>query len=146
MYSCRSAGTFNFILPWMINVTLSISIHRTFNSWVTIFDLRPPMVLLSYNVYGIDGLLPHMDVLFWGQHDFPISFLNKDTSRNACKLHGRSSLFDTGTLSNNMKSPYTNVKWHSEAWTYTMAPSTNKTFSQTMTLLTNWTFTELRKV
>ena len=28
-------------------------------------------------------LAPYVDVLFWGQHDFPISFSNRDTSRNA---------------------------------------------------------------
>ena len=66
------------------------------------------------------GLAPRMDVLSWGRRDFQISFSNRDTSRNAWNLHWESFMVDTGILSNNMKFPLTNVKWHSVTWPYTM--------------------------
>ena len=32
------------------------------------------MVFLSHSLYVMPGLAPHMDVLFWEQLNFPISF------------------------------------------------------------------------
>ena len=87
------------------NVTISISISHIFHSWVAIFQLRPPMASLSYTFYIMPGPSPRMDVLIWGQHDFRISFLNRNTSRNVWNRHWRSVMVDTGILSNNMKFP-----------------------------------------
>ena len=112
---------FNFTLLFMTNVAISISISQTFCSWVAIFHLCPPMASLSCRLCIMQGLAPHMDVLFWGQCDFPISFSNRGTSRNAPNCHWRSFIVDRWILSNNMKFPsHECFKWHSVAWPYTM--------------------------
>ena len=41
------------------------------------------MACLSLNLYDTPGLAPRMNVLFWGPGDFPVSYSNRDTSRNA---------------------------------------------------------------
>ena len=102
---CRSGGTVNFTLPFMTNVTISISTSQSFRSWVAIFQPRPPMASLFRSLYGMPGLAPRMDVLSWGRRDFQISFSNRDTSRNAWNRHWGSFMVDTGILSNNMKFP-----------------------------------------
>ena len=48
---------------------------------------------------------PRMNVLFWGPGDFPVSFSNRDTSRNAWNRHSGSFMVDTGILFSNMKYP-----------------------------------------
>ena len=103
IYFCRSGGTVNFILRFMTNVTISISISQIFHSWVATYQLRPPVASLSHNLSDMPGPAPRMDVLFWGQHDFQISFSNRDASRNVSNRHWRSVMVDTGILSNNMK-------------------------------------------
>ena len=89
----------------MTNVTISISTSQIFRSWVAIFQPRPPMASLFRSLYGMPGLAPRMDVLSWGRRDFQISFLNRDTSRNAWNRHWGSFMVDTGILLNNMKFP-----------------------------------------
>ena len=79
---CQLGGTVNFILPFKTNVTISISILQTFRSWVATSHLRPPMAFLSHNSSDTPGLAPLMNVLFWGRCDFPISFSDRDMSRN----------------------------------------------------------------
>ena len=64
----------------MANVTISTSTSRTFLSWVAIFHLRQPMVCLSHSSYGMPWLGPLMNVLFWEQRDFHVSFSNRDMS------------------------------------------------------------------
>ena len=105
IYFCRSGGTVNFTLPFMTNVTISISTSQIFRSWVAIFQPRPPMACLFRSLYGMPGLAPRMDVLSWGRRDFQISFSNRDTSRTAWNRHWGSFMVDTGILSNNMKFP-----------------------------------------
>ena len=51
------------------------------------------------------GLAPRMNVLFWWPGDFPVSYSNKDTSRNAWNRHSGSLMVDTGILFSNMKHP-----------------------------------------
>ena len=92
-------------VPFMTNVTISISISQIFRSWVAIFQPRPPMASLFHSLYGMPGLAPRMDVLSWGRRDFQISFSNRDTSRNAWNRHLGSFMVDTGILSNSMKFP-----------------------------------------
>ena len=104
IYFCRSAVTVNFILPFMTNVTISLSISQIFRSWETIYQLRPPMAYSSHSLYSMPWLAPRMDVLFWERHDFQISFSNRDTSKNAWNRHWRSLMVDTGILSNNTTS------------------------------------------
>ena len=105
IYFCRSGGTVNFTLPFMTNVTISISTSQIFRSWVAIFQPRPPIASLFRSLYGMPGLAPRMDVLSWGRRDFQISFSNRDTSRNAWNRHWGSFIVDTGILSNNMTFP-----------------------------------------
>ena len=105
IYFCRSGGTVNFTLPFMTNVTISISTSQIFRSWVAIFQPRPPMASLFRSLYAMPGLAPRMDVLSWGRRDFQISFSNRDTSRNAWNRHWESFMVDTGILSNNMTFP-----------------------------------------
>ena len=91
IYFCRSGGTVNFTLPFMTNVTISISTSQLFRSWVAIFQPRPPMASLFRSLYGMPGFDPRMDVLSWGRHDFQITFSNRDTSRKSSlrKFYGR---------------------------------------------------------
>ena len=80
--SFQSVGTVNFALPFMTNVTILISILQSFRSWVSTSHLRPPMACFSNNSSDTPGLAPHMNVLFWGRCDFPISFPGRYMSRN----------------------------------------------------------------
>ena len=80
IYFCRSGGTVYFTLPFMTNVTISISTSQISRSWVAIFQPRPPMASWFRSLYG---LAPRMDILSWGRRDLQISFSNRDTSRNA---------------------------------------------------------------
>ena len=105
IYFCRSGGTVNFTLPFMTNVTISISISQIFRSCVAILQPRPPMASLFRSLYGMPGLAPRMDVLSRGRRDIQISFSNRDTSRNAWNRHWGSFMVDTGILSNNIKFP-----------------------------------------
>ena len=63
-------------------------------SWVVIFHLRQPMEFLSLNLYDTPGLAPRMNVLYWGPGDFPVSYSNRDTSRNAWNRHSGSFMVD----------------------------------------------------
>ena len=103
IYFCRSGGTVHFTLPFMTNVTISISTSQIVRSWVAIFQPRPPMASLFHSLYDMPRLAPRMDVLFWGRRDSKISFSNRDTSRNPWNRHWGSFMVDTGILSNNMK-------------------------------------------
>ena len=100
------------------------------------------MAFLSLSLYESPGLAPRMNVSFWGPDDFPVSYLNRDTSWNAWNRHSGSFMVDTGPSSAIWSLPLTNVKWHSDHWpTVTSQPirlSTN-----VMTFIPNLTFTEL---
>ena len=69
----------NFTLPFMTNVTISISTSQIFRSLEAIFQPRPPIASLFYSLYGMSGLAPRMDDLSLGRRDFQISFSNRDT-------------------------------------------------------------------
>ena len=72
------------------------------------------MSCLSLNLYDTPGLAPLMNVLFWGPGDFPVSYSNRDTSRNAWNRHSGSFMVDTGILFSNIK--YPSHEWHSDPW------------------------------
>ena len=74
IYSCQSVGTVNFTLPFTTSVTFLISILQTFRSWAATSHSRPPIAFLSHNSSDTPGLVPLINVLFWGPCDFPISF------------------------------------------------------------------------
>ena len=95
----------NCTLRSTTNEMISISTLQTFRSWVVIFHLRQPMAFLSLNLYDTPGLAPRMNVLFWGPGDFPVSYSNRDTSRNAWDRYSWSFMVDTGILFSNMKYP-----------------------------------------
>ena len=69
IYFCWLGGTVNFTLPFMTNVTISISAPPIFRSWVAIVKPRPPMASLFRSLYDMPGLAPRMDVLSWGRRD-----------------------------------------------------------------------------
>ena len=52
----------NFTLPFMTNVTISISISQIFRTCIAVYQLRPPMASLFHNLYDMPGLAPRMDV------------------------------------------------------------------------------------
>ena len=64
-----------------------------------------PMVYLSHSSYGMPGLAPLMNVLFWERRDFHVSFSGKDMSGNVWNRPSGSSMVDMGISSNIMKSP-----------------------------------------
>ena len=45
------------------------------------------------------------ECLYWGPGDFPVSYSNRDTSRNAWNRHSGSFMVDMGILFSNMKYP-----------------------------------------
>ena len=102
IYSCRSRVTVSFAPPFTTNVTISTSISQTFRSWVAIFHLRQPMVFSSHSSYGMPGLAPLMDVLFWGRRDFHLSSSDRDMSWNVWNRPSESFMVDIGILSNIM--------------------------------------------
>ena len=114
--SCQSVGTVNFILPFTTNVTISISILQTFRFWVATSHLRPPMAFLSHNLSDTPGLVPLMNVLFWGRCDFPISFSGRDMSRNVWNRLLGSSMVGTGSHQTTWGPPLPNVTRHSGWW------------------------------
>ena len=91
-------------------------------------------LFFNIQLYSITGLASHMYVLFWTKRDFPISFSNSDSSRKAWNWNWRSYMVNTVIELNNIIFflPQ-NSTWHSEAWLYTMTPSTNLTFHPKMT-------------
>ena len=97
---------------------------------------------LLYNWYDRPRLAPRMFFLFWWPGDFPVSYSNRDTSWNAWNRHSGSFMVVMGILFSKMKSPFTNVKWHSDpSPTVTSQPVRLPT--NIMTLIPSLTFTEL---
>ena len=72
-----------FTLPFTNSEMFSISTTPTFRSLVIIFHLRRHMAFLSLSLYDTPGFTSHMNVLFWGPDDFPVSYLKRDNSWNA---------------------------------------------------------------
>ena len=99
-------GMVNFTLRSTTNEMISISTSQTFRSWVVIFHLRQPMEFLSLNFirYSRACSLVWM-FLYWGPGDFPVSYSNRDTLRNAWNRHSGSFMVDMGILFSNMKYP-----------------------------------------
>ena len=124
----------NFALPFTTNVTISISILQTFRFWVATFQFRPLMASLSLKSSDTTGLAPLMNVLFWGQCDFPISFSGRDRSRNVWNHIKGSSMVGTGFLPHNMRSPSPEYTRHSGWWPYTVTPSIDRTLHQFLTV------------
>ena len=88
IYSCQSVGTVNFTLPFTTSVTILISILQTFRSWAATSHLRPPMAFLSHNSSDTPGLVPLMNVSFWGR----CGLSNKLLGQGYVKERLRSSL------------------------------------------------------
>ena len=132
----------NFTLPSTTNEMISISTSQTFRSWVVIFDVRQPMAFLSLNSYDTPGLASRMNVLFWGQGDFPVSYSNRDTSWNAWNRH--SALWSIRrSYSAIWNFHFTNVKeWHSDPWP-TVTSQQIRLSTNFMTLIPSLTFTGL---
>ena len=100
IYYCRLVG--------MVRLQTSIYNKRddfNFRSLVVIFLLHRAIEVSSHNSYDTPGLVPHMNVLFWGPGDFPVSYSNRVTSLNNWNRHSWSFIVDTGILLNNMKCP-----------------------------------------
>ena len=83
-----------------------------FNFHITNFPFQSSNIpsLSAYGVfisqlYDIPGLVPDMNVLFWGPIDFQISYSSKDRSWHPRSRHSGSFMVDTGILFNNMKCP-----------------------------------------
>ena len=136
----------NFTLPTTTNEMISIFTSQTFRSWVVIFHRRQPMAFLSLNLYDTPGLASLMNVLFWGQGDFPVSYSNRDTSWNPWNRRSGSFMVDTGSYSAIWSFPLTNVKWHSDPWRPTVTSQPIRLSTNFMTLIPTLTFTELRVV
>ena len=118
-----------------------ISTSQTFCSWVVIFHLRQPMEFLSLNLYDTPGLAPRMNVLYWGPGDFPVSYSNRDTSRNAWNCHSGSFMVDMGILFSNMK--YPSHECEMTFWSLTNSDfPTIRLSTNFMTLIPSLTFTD----
>ena len=86
-----------------LHTSITISISQIFRLWVATYQFRPSMRSLSHSLYDMPGIAPRMNVLFWGGHNFQISFSNRDTSRKDWNRHWRHLVVDTWLLSNNTK-------------------------------------------
>ena len=138
IYSCRSGGTVDSILPLMTNATISISISQIFRYWVAIIHLRPPMASFSRSSSDMSRPAPHLYVYFLGQRDFPISFSNRDTSRTLEIVIEKVSWSTRGSFQTIKSSSLKNIKLHSVSWPYKM--TTLHRSDQIVTLLPNSTF------
>ena len=134
----------------MTNEMISISTSQNFRSWVVIFHLLQPIAFLSLSLYDTPRLAPRMNILLWGQGDFPVSCSNRDTSWNAWNLHSRSFMVDTEIFFRNVKSPshecrvvYENDILTLGQWLISQPIRLSTNF---MTLIPSLTFAELRVV
>ena len=59
----------------------------------------------QFSTHNLGTFAPRMNVLYWGPGDFPVSYSNRDTSRNAWNRHSGSFMVDMGILFSNMKYP-----------------------------------------
>ena len=99
------------------------------------------MACLSLNLYDTPGLAPRVNVLFWGPGDFPVSYSNRDTSRNAWNRHSGSFMVDTGILFSNMKHPSQEC-WMT-FWSLTNSDfPTNQISTNSTTFKPSFTFTD----
>ena len=122
--------------PLRQSMTISIPISQTHCSWVSTSHLRLLMAHLSQKSCDTPGLALPMNVLFWWRYNFPISFSDRDMSRNVyIRLLG-SSMVGIG----NMRPLPPNVTWHSGGWPYKVTPSIYQTLHQI------WLFALLRGV
>ena len=67
------------------------------------FHLEYPLVLARFCLCDMPRACSRLNVLFWGRHDFQISFSNRDTSWNTWNRYWRSRMVDTGILFNKTK-------------------------------------------
>ena len=106
-------------------------IHYSFRIFTILWAIlfRQPMEFLSLNLYDTPGLAPHMNVLYWEPGDFPVSYSNRDTSRNAWNRHSGSFMVDMGILFSNMKYPSHECKMTFWSLTNSDFP-TDQTFHQ----------------
>ena len=84
-----------------------------FNFYITNFPFlssnipsSPAYDVLSLTLYDKPGLAPRMTVLFWGPGDFPVSYSDRDTSRNAWNRDSGSFMVYMGILFSNIMSPF----------------------------------------
>ena len=118
IYCCRSVGTVSYALPFTTNVTILTFISHTFRSWIVIFHIRQPMAFLSQSSYDMPMLALLINVLFWGHHDFHISFLGRDMSGNLWHRLSGCYMVDMMISSNIMKSP--SPKYYMPFWDMTI--------------------------
>ena len=64
-------------IPFMTNVTITISISQIFRSWEAVNQLCPPVASLSHSLYDMPGLAPCMKFLFGERHDFQNKLLEQ---------------------------------------------------------------------
>ena len=128
--SCQLVGRVNFVLPLATSVRISISILQTFCSWVATSHLHPPMAFLFHNSAGTPGLAPLINVLFWVQCDFPISFLHGQRYvKERLKLSLR-KFYGWYSYQTIWGPPLSNVTHYSGGWPYTVTPSIDRTSHQ----------------
>ena len=114
----------NFTLPFTTNQMILISTSQTFLFWVVVFRLRRFTAFLSLSLYDTPELAPHMNDLFWGLGDFPVSYWDRNTTCDAWNSPSGSFMFS------NMKSPSHECKmtfWPSTSYSDFQ---TNQTFHQ----------------
>ena len=122
--------TYIYYCLFTTNEMISITTSQIFRSWVVIYHLCRPVAFLSLSLYDTPGFAPRMNVLFWGQGNFPVIYWNMDTSWNAWNRPSGSFMVDTGILFNNMTSS-SHERW-TTFWpltSYSEIP-TNQTFNQ----------------
>ena len=103
IHYCRLGGMVNFTLPFSTNKVIWITTSQTFRSSVVILYRRRPMAFLSLSLNDTHRLAPHVNVLFRGTGDFPVSYANRDILWNAWNCRWRSLMVDTGILFSSMK-------------------------------------------
>ena len=90
--SITSVSYLDLLLPIGRDIEPHTSIYDKqdyFNFHITNFPFlrsniqsSPVYGVFSLNLYDTPGLAPHMNVLFYGPGDFPVSYSNRDTSWN----------------------------------------------------------------
>ena len=93
------------VLPFRWRVAVKLNFDHKMLQFMPAISIETSTKILSLKLYVTPGLAPRMNVLFWGPGDFPVSYSNRDTSRNAWNRHSGSFMVDTGILFSNMKYP-----------------------------------------
>ena len=126
-------GTINFILPFMTNMTISISGSQIVRSWEAIYQLHPPCVLISQLIRYTQACSSYECIIL------RTTRLSNMLFEQALEMVIEEVYGGYGDPIK-QSSSLTNAKWLSVVWPNKMTTPTDQTIYQSVTFLPNSTF------